>query len=337
MTVAAEKSQTTPEFKVEGTDIFSFGTADAAPGPGDGKPEPATLPPTGDNAGEANDKEAGGSKLEAGSEEENAAEKLRFKDHQAAEEGYRNLQSKATRAEQEAADLRRKLAEVEQQKAEQAEQQAHSGKAAEIEKAIDDYTAERNEKALEEIEGLDPDDPEHRKKVARIWGNFHSDVRRFAAKPVDGEGKQLEAGGLKLEAGRKEEAAPVEKKPVVTAPDPAAVEKRRSEIKSYIDGKARSAGIDPEADELWAGVALTTPATDDEGKAIPLDQQIDWTINRYNERKAAIMARARQEGNLPLGEGGHVSRQPGGARGKAPDGPISLGDAVARANERRRL
>jgi hypothetical protein len=160
---------------------------------------------------------------------------------------------------------------------------------------------------------------------------------------VDKEGAplvaQAEGGRLKAEGGKEGsrlEAAPTEKRPAA-APDPAAVEQRRTQIKSYIDGKARSAGIDPEADELWAGVALTTPAQDAEGKVIPLDQQIEWTINRYNERKAAIMARARQEGNLPLGEGGHVPRQPGGAGGKSPSGPISLGDAVARANERRRL
>lgn len=338
-TPAVEKVQTTPEFTVEGADIFKFGATDQVPGPGAETAEPATPAPAADDPGKATADESAAAPAEG---EPTPAEKPRFKDHQAAEEGYRHLQAKATKAEQEAAELRRKVAEQEQQQAAAREQQAQSGRQAEIEKAIDDYTAERNEKALEAIEALDPDDPEHRKKVARIWGQFHSDVRKYTASPVDKDGKPLVVTAATPEqssapATPAKEAAPSTAATPAT-PAPATVEQRRSQIKGYIDGKARAAGIDPETDELWAGVALTTPDKDADGKVIPLDDQIEWTINRYNERKAAIMARARQESNLPMGEGGRVHRSPGsGSGGKAPAGPIGLGDAIAAANERRRL
>lgn len=344
MSGATQEGQTTPI--VTGTDIFSFGAADVAPGPGESKEaEPATpAHDTTDHPGEADRKKAEVESLNAeGEKPPQGSEKPRFKDHAAAEDGYRNLQAAKTRAEQEAAELRKKLAEQEAVLRTEKASKETAQKQEQIDKAIEDYTAERNEKALEAIESLDPDDPEHRKKVARIWASFHADVRKFSTAPVDKEGKPIEAP---VTAGEQKETPPAAEKQAAdtdaaadanarSARTSPSDDERRAEIRGYIDSRARSAGINPDDDELWIGVSLTTPQVDTDGKRMSLDQQIEWTIKRYNERKAAIQSRARQAAALPLGEGGSPPReQPGGGNIA---GPISLGDAVARANERRRL
>jgi hypothetical protein len=348
MTVSAAESQTTPI--VTGVDIFSFGAADKAPGPGNEESEQATpAPAKEEHPGEASEKEGGSLKAEGGSEKEEESappeSKPRFKDHAAAEEGYRNLQGQTTKAQQELADARKRLAEIEAQQAAQRDQQSAGERQALIDQAIDEYEIERNEKAMKDIEALDTDDPEHQKKVARIWAACHKDVRKFVAAPVDKDGKPLEVGSRKSEVGSAEEkqippegvessAADSNARSARTSPK--AGGKTADQIREEIDGKVRAAGIDPD-DELWVGVALTTPEKDADGKSMSVDQQIEWTINRYNEKRAAMLARVRQEAGLPLGEGGGGPPAEKGGGGNPPAGPIGLGDAIARANDRRRL
>jgi DNA-directed RNA polymerase subunit F len=353
--LAAQPSQTTPI--VTGTDIFAFGNADAAPGPGEEKTqEPATPAPAEDHPGEANENVT---QTGTGKAEEPAAAPpvaLRFKTHEDAERGYRELQGKATRAEQEAAEARRKIAEYEAQHAARQKQEIASAAQSAVDHAIDEYMTERTEKAVEEIEALDPDDPAHRKKVAQIYARRDSDVRKFTINPVGKDGKPIappspepspsavpekEAGGERQQPasdpgttyGYTAEAdAPRAAAPAV----PADEQVRREQVREYIDSRANAAAIDPN-DELWVGVSLTTPTRDENGRSLSLDEQIEWTIERYKERKAAIQARARQASNLPMGEGGRVRSAPEGQAGGSAGGPIGLGDAIARANERRRL
>lgn len=342
MTVAASESQTTPV--VTGTDIFSFGSADRTPGPGEGQQEPATPAPTQEgHPGEAN-QEGGSGKAEGEGREEPAADpaKPRFKDHSSAEEGYRHLQSQATKAQQEAAELRKRIADYEAQQAAKAKEQTDTERQALVDQAVDEYEIDRNKQAMKDIEALDPDDPEHQEKVARIWAACHKDVRKFIARPVGKDGKPFEsvkgeAGSVKTEAAA-DPATESNARSARTSPAGGEGGKTAEEIRADIDTKVRAAGIDPD-DELWVGVALTTPEKGADGKRMSVDQQIEWTINRYNERKAAYLARARQETGLPLGEGGSGPKQttPGSGSGGEYPGPISLGDAIARSNERRRL
>jgi chaperonin cofactor prefoldin len=337
-TLAEQEGQTTP-IVVTGTDIFKFGASDTAPGPGEEdhqEQEPATPAPDADHPGEARDENAeGGSGKVEEAPPPAAAPAQRFKSHEEAERGYRELQGKTTRAEQEAAEARRKLAELEAAQAAQNERRVADARRAEADQAIDDYMAERTEKALEEIEALDPDDPEHRKKVARIYARRDSDVRKFAQNPAGKDGKPI---GAATEGDQQVSSPPLpaERPPPAPPVVPAAAESRRVQVREYIDGRARAAQIDPE-DELWVGVSLTTPTKDADGKSLSLDEQIEWTISRYNERRAAIQARARQAAHLPMGEGASAPRSPGSAGGDTAPTAVGLGDAIARANERRRL
>lgn len=353
-TSVAKEVQTTPI--VTGTDIFSLGPADVAPGPGEESKEDATPAlETEEHPGEAKDSEEESSpdqKPDSQAKKGEAAQSTpRFKSHEEAERGYREIQGRATRAEQEASEAKRKLAELEAQQNRQREQQVEAAQQEEIDRAIDDYTLERHEKALADIEALDPDDPEHRKKVARIYAQFHSEVRKFTANPVGKDGKKI-GGSVKAKGVETTEASiPQPSSEVTPIPPgvqtsktedrddtsiPSATSPPREKIREYIDNRAREAKIDPE-DELWVGVSLTTPMKDADGKSLSLDQQIDWTINRYNERMAAIKAPARQAAGLPLGEGGRVPRNTGSENETASPGSFGLGDAIARANERRRL
>jgi hypothetical protein len=328
-TATNEKSQTTPI--VTGTDVFAFGPTDTV-GPGEKDGKPAAAPPAGEDppAPAPPDKPAA-----APAERKEDKPPARFKDHAAAEEGYKNLQAKSTRAEQEAAELRRTVAEYKEREAGSSKLEAgkkEEAAEAEIEKAIHAYTKKQNAAALKAIEELDPDDPEHRDKVADLWARFYTSVQKFARKPVDAEGKPLRAETHPVEPAVKKETPPAA--PPAEPAAPASTEERRKQTRDYIDERARTAGIDdPGNDPLWTGVALQTPAQDEAGNKLSLDQQIDWTVKKYNEKMAAIKARVHQQTNTPLDRGGNPPA--GGSR--EPDVPMSLGDAVERSKERRRL
>ena len=363
----AEKteSQTTLETVVGGLDIFKFGTADVVGSPGAPSPEPATpAPATGDHPGEAI-REGGSERAEGGSEKKEppAPPAPRFKTHDEAERGYRELQGKTTKAEQDAAEARRaadaakteadaakaKLAEAEVRERRAAEATTAAERQTAVDIAVEAYATERRAAALKEIGALDPDDPEHDAKVAAIWGKVDGAVLRFNRNPVGKDGKPIgraEVGSVKAEGETTPTAipappaapaaAPVKPAAAETAPD-AAAEKRKTDVINYIDGKARAAGIKPESDELWWGVSRSTPAEDAQGQKLTIDQQIDWAINRYNERMAEITATARQRSELPLGGGGHIPGGPGGGPAAPAEGPASLDAAISKANEARRL
>ena len=357
------KSQTTPETIVGGLDIFKFGPADTVGGPGAPAEEQATPAPSeGDHPGKAPEekKEIAGGKNPPPEDKLSQPPPSRFKSHDEAERGYRELQGKTTQAEQaaaearaaaeaarsEAAVLKTKLAEAEGRERKTLEAQSESARQAAVDTALEAFATERRASALKEIGALDPDDPEHDAKVASIWGRVDAAVLRFARHPVDKDGKSIEAAGAVETKPTAPPDVTAEKTPASTKetpPEPPpeekqAADRRKTAVISYIDGKARAAGIDPETDELWWGVSRTTPSVDDKGQGMTIDQQIDWAINRYNERVAAIKAVARQNSELPLGGGSHLPGGPGGAP-PAPSGTgsYSLDSAIARANESRRL
>jgi hypothetical protein len=240
---------------------------------------------------------------------------FRFDSHQAAEEGYRNLRSSATRTEQENARLRREL-----------DQFKNAGKlrqeAEEREKAYLDFSSERHEKALTAIDAIDPDDPEHSKKVARIWAETNRDIRRYeeehAPAPV-----------------RQEEERPPERREETAADDPV----------SYVRGYLANKGL-PDDDRLFWSLAGQAPQERD-GKPLDFDQQIDWAIAEAEKTRSAIRDEYKRELESKANKAGHRAAEEeiplgrGGGRPAVPKPeeakPVSLSDAVDRALESRRL
>jgi hypothetical protein len=342
---AAAPSQTTPdEAIVAGTDIFKFGPSDqlAEDGPGAKDQTNATPAPAAGHPGDATEPEE---TTPAEPKPTDTKPSTRFKSHEEAERGYKELQGSATRSAQENAELKRRLAEVETK-----EQAQSAGKLQEeADQATEVYAKERNRAALKEIEALDPDDPDHQDKVAGVWARANTDLIRYSRNPLDKDGKAI-LGRKDIAAGKplpQEGTAPevqpaaVEAQPAAAASPPvskgandaAAIERRRAETREYIDAKVKASGIDPE-DPLWIGMSLQTPNVDETGRTIPLDDQIQWTIDKHNEYLAQRKAASRATADMPIGGGGH---QPRPAASPTAATPIGLGDAITRANERRRL
>lgn len=322
-----EAEQTTPI--VTGIDIFSFQKSDTVAGPGgDEKKTDAAATPPETPAGDA----AAAAPPEEGSAPAPESEKKqhRFKDHDEAERGYREAQSALTRAQQEAADLRKRI-DAREAAEKSATAEATAAEAAKaMKQSVKAFTKESNKRALKAIEALDPDDPEHTDKVAEIWADFHAEVNEFAETERTKKSR-LEAAPIKETADTKGDAHTKETPAADDAAKHTAANDPRKQRRDYVDAKARAAGIDP-ADELWIGVALATPTADAEGRPLPLDEQINLAIKRHNEKIAALRARAFAEVNQPMPGGGQPPRAPA-----APSGPVSLDDAITRANERRRL
>lgn len=255
---------------------------------------------------------------------------FRFKSHEEAEEGYRNILSRVTRAEQEAARVRK---EMEYLKDVETFQQV----IAQNEKAYLDFSTERNQKALLDIDSLDPDDPEHNKKVARIWAEANRDIRRYE--------EQLNIAARKFISARQRQLqqqpaapAPIQQQP---RPDNAATPDPVDFVRNYISKQ----GLQPDDRMFWA-IAGQAPTSID-GKPIDLNEQIKWAVEETKKLKASIReehkkelesiasktGRRTAEGEVPLGRGG-IKPSPGKAEAER---PISLSEAVERALESRRL
>lgn len=341
----AAQSQTTPEpVTVEGTDIFAFGASDQVkdPGPGTTDPTSATPAPPAGHPGDATT----AAETPPAETKPDTKPTTRFKSHEEAERGYREAQGTITRTQQENAELKRRLSEVESSRKSAAETAAQQQQREQADQAIETFARARNKEALKEIEALDPDDAEHQDKVAGVWARANTDLIKYSRNPLDKDGNPIlgktaaaaapegepQSAPAPAPAGSPPPAAPA------TADAPAAdateIERRRAERRDYINERVRTAGIDPE-DPLWIGMSLSTPSVDANGSPIPLDEQIQWTIDKHNEYLAQRRAASRASADMPIDRGGVPPRapQPPGAS----PGPISLGDAIARSNERRRL
>lgn len=239
---------------------------------------------------------------------------FRFKDHPSAEKGYRHIQQEKTRLEQELVRYRK-----------EAETRAAQEKADEEKKRkeqADEYAVSRREESLRQIEDLDPDDPEHTKKVARIMTEVERDIRR----------KEQEIFTVATPPGTPSgEKPPQESKPdnaQATEEPPAP-----AEILEYIDGKVKATGLDP-TDPDWIVCSSRAPQTGEDGRPLTLDQQIEWAIEETKKQLAARRAKILQEAEMPLGRTGTGYRPSPAA---SADRPLSLSDALDRAAESRRI
>jgi len=237
---------------------------------------------------------------------------FRFKSHEEAERGYRNIQSEKTRAEQKARELEDKLQAL--TRAEQAKEAR--GKA---EDAFVEFAAERRRKALDAIDALDEEEPEYRKQVARLLAEADRDIHGFD--------------------WRQFEATPVE--------TPAEAPVNEVGQREMVETMALDAGLNHEADlAMFRMVAGRTPEIDEQGRPMNFENQVHWAINEtkalLQSQRERFMERQKQQASeqnartlaaeAPMGRSAAVPT----VQDKTVV-PRSLDDAVQRAMDSRRL
>lgn len=326
-----EGTQSTPDLDrimLEGHPAFDGVTpleGDAVPG--------SAVTPGPDAAGTeqpADDKAAEGLAAEqAAKEADEAARKTkadtppetgsRFKSHEEAERGYRELQGKTTKAEQRAAELETELTRIRDAgKVEEAKAKNKTD--------LITYATTRRAQALEAIDGLDPDAADYRNQAASVLAAADADVLDYR-------------DTLPAATHRREQPAAT---PAVGGDD-------ATDTVKYVQATLQKPEIGLEADDplFWtfAGQAPTAKAN---GEPIPFDDQITWAVEKTKsyhnklrgtdpakrEEEAAARSRTLQEQDLSLGRGG--STRPAGAD-KGAEKPVSLSDAIDGALEQRRL
>jgi len=259
----------------------------------------------------------------------------RFRSHEEAEDGYRNLQGAKSRTDQENARLK---AEIKASKdAEKRQQQLEK---ADVE--FVDFTASRHEEALKAINELDPEEEGYQKQVARIWAQKDMAIRlkeRELHQKIEEEASAgTEDGGRTTASGPEGFQAEGESQ----APDETASDE---DIWDYVSKKAGDEKIDPN-DRFFRLTCRECPRNDAEGNPMTLDQQITWAIHetrnyhadqerQYQERakaQATVLSENRQEEGLPMGRSG-------GEPPPEQEEPtrVSLDDAIESAIEERRL
>lgn len=241
----------------------------------------------------------------------------RFRSHEEAEEGYRHLQREKTIAEQ-----RAKVLEAELQKIKNAEKRRQEE--TKEDEAFEAYATQRHMQALMEIDELDPDDPDYKKKVAACWARSQRDIRKW--QPRDTER--------------------VEEKQETTDIGSVPHEDTLARIRAYTNEFIVKEGL-AENDPLFWHYAAQAPVLDEQGRELPLDAQIRWAIAQTRNYHAAILAEQRRrweaeasargretaQREIPLGRSA-AEKPPGETE---PARPISLAEALDSALEQRRL
>lgn len=278
-----EGKQTTPEIDleeifVEGLEVFEMPGPDAEE-PTAAKPAPSIK----------KDKEP--TKDELSEEEKKAKDELRFKTHKEAEEGYREKQARVTKVEQENADLRKAAGthEAEMKKVKEKEEaEKAEEKQAEVDKKVLDYSRKRHDEILQKIEDLDPEDPEHRSKVADLWSTVGADVRKFEKDAADAPLEEPEAKPgetVKEKPGEKKESVKA-KATEETTPDDSEF-KTDAEARSYVEDKVKAAGRDFN-NPVMQRAAIFSPQSNDAGAELTLDDQIEWAMKSADKYMEAV-------------------------------------------------
>ncbi|MBU2548870.1 MAG: hypothetical protein KKB20_10690 [Proteobacteria bacterium] len=333
--MADERKQTTPETEVDLDQIFADGmqvfqgeldeaargnaspeteAIDPGAGPAEGE-EPISPEHPKAPAEEAGDKER--PEGEGPPETPPAPPAHRFKTHEEAEKGYRNLQAEKTRLEEEKADLAARLA---------AQDRAEQDKAArdKAEADILEFSKKRTIEALKAIDAIEPEDPEHSEKVAQAWAEKDRDIWAFE------QGLTKAAGApAPKEAGSGPETEPGGGEDTI----------------AFIKERLKAAELNPDDPMFWM-LAERVPAQDQNGQPMTFEQGLDWAVNQTKahnaetERRvlerikaaAAVQTDVHQEKTQPLGRSG-AERQ----TTEEPRKIVTMSDAIDQAMEERRL
>lgn len=256
----------------------------------------------------------------------------RFKDHAAAETGYRHLQDQYIKTATELNGLKARLDslesdkkqaadQVEQERAEQERQEA----AAKMRAEVVSFGTAKNKEALAAIAQLDPDDAQYNDRVAEIWATTNQAISEHQA-------------GLQPPA--QPEAPPPA--PATVAPPPAApaieapAAPDYTAERLYIDGQCQAAGF-AESDPVFRHYAQESAKLLTEGQQVSFQEQVTWAIAQTTKYKATQRDQVLQEVSMPLGQGGRlpVGGPAGGDPG--PARPLTMSDALDSAMESRRV
>jgi hypothetical protein len=328
-----EEMQNTPDLDqslADGRPVFD-GAGDE---PGNGA-EPIVTGPTGPDADRGSDD--GNETTDEGPEGERASEHAagdkppadhRFKTHDDAEKGYRELQGSWTKTQQELKAARERLTALEGSQAALDAEKQRQGRMAEALAVV----KQRRKETLEAINALDPEDPDYLEHAAELSAQADMAIltrfqeataapaRPAAAAPTGETGAEAE-----------------------TAADPAA---EKAAIWGQIQEQLPEQGLE-KGDPLFAHFAAAAPTTNDKGERLDLQAQVAWAVEQTKAYQTKIAGRqAQQNGErhqhqeIPLGRGGAGGR-PGGQQPsrETPQGEthVSLSDAVDQAMEARRL
>jgi hypothetical protein len=285
-------------------------------------------------AGKGAGKEGGDKAVPIKKEDKPLEPAPRFKSHEEAEKGYREVQSKATRAEQRAADLEKEnlaLKEARDQARTDAERLAAQAVAR---TNVLSFGKERKKQALEAIDALDPDAPDYQDKASELLVQADIDIY-----------DNIQQNRPAAPAGEK---TPAPKASAGETPDEEAI------AREHLLGRIKESGI-ADDDELFWLFAGQAPSVDEEGKRIEFDRQIEWALERtknYNskqetrikesiEKTAGARGRKKQEEEIPLGRGGNPAGPGAPEDGKEKPAeekkPFGLNDAMDFALSARRL
>lgn len=250
----------------------------------------------------------------------------RFESHEAAEEGYRNLQSEKTKSDQELARYR----EAERKQREEAER-AEQGKA--WAEQVREFSKEQHSAALRKIDDLDPDDFDndqaYNDKVADIWADKDSAIAAFTQRPP--APAEAPPGA---EAGAGEQPA---------GGDAAAGGQTTTWDDVVATAQAKDPAFDTQ-DPAFISYCRMAPREGEGGQELPFEDQVAWAVKQtkdYHQRlvrgAAADRSEDHQRRNAPMGRGGSPPAAPGAPGSRGAPQPVSLDDAVSGALESRRL
>lgn len=266
--------------------------------PDDGGPRGAAVPPEPRDKGDGDESKAG-----------DKADTRRFKDHDAAEKGYKHLQSTLTKAQQELKDAKAKLKAYEDGKR----------RLERFEKRTDDLTAftkDLHKKTSAAVDALDPDDPEYRDKSADIWADHYRAIER----------KRFELGEAATDTEGGDEAARTDPAPV--APDPTA--EPDPVLMAELSGMIAAADL-VETDPVLFGYIQQSEPIDAAGNPVTPQEQMRIAIDKTLKYKADLAAKYKQA-RQPMGRGGTRPAEPP----DEPAAPETLGSYIKRARRRKR-
>jgi hypothetical protein len=213
------------------------------------------------------------------------AKDYRFADHDAAEDGYRNLQSAFTRISQEKAEAEKRLKALE-------ERAAQAKRWEEIDKDVEAFAADQHAAALAEIDRLDPEASDYQAQVAAINARTQRAIMAHE-RSLSNAPPEAAADTPDPPAGDTHQA------PMPGEPDPAAMDNLRDEITRQVKAEK----IDP-GDPVFLSYAQSVPAQDETGRLIPIQEQVAEAVKLTKEYHARQRRTWEQERDAPLGSGG---------------------------------
>jgi hypothetical protein len=203
----------------------------------------------------------------------------RFKTLEEADKSYRLLQSEKTKA-----DLR--IRAMEEERTAKKDADARTAAVEAEDQQFTTFATERNKQALEEINALEPDDPDYTAKAAGCWTRANLAIRRW--KPAASAGAAASAETTPRADGLA--ALGSSGKPAVgdrAGEAPAA--DATFTTKEFIEGVLEQAALGiPKDDPLFWSFAEQSPSVNEDGTQKEMKDQIWWAVERTLNYRRSI-------------------------------------------------